>query len=336
MGMFDPGRVRGPPAPASPGVGTLHTEPGDGYSALDRGRWSPPFSAREPDATRRRQNTTEESCGSGPVSAVDRLARIPGLGLLLRLRHEWRARTTRRWRFYGVFESYDEALRGQPRRGDLPEGYQAPGVARQGGDFYGTMQPFDYPAVHWLDEYLPAGGTRTAQARTKVFDLGGHLGEKREVWARYVPRIREAEWTVCETEDAVREGRARGLEGGLVRFGSDPRAMDGADLLVASGSLQYLPWELAPLLAGLRRPPPRLILNKVPLSDGPSFWTLQNLGTTSVPYRVFHGPDFVRALEEVGYEVEDRWQVPGLSARVPFRPELGTRANAGLALRRAG
>jgi putative methyltransferase (TIGR04325 family) len=270
------------------------------------------------------------------VSCVERLGRVPGLRRILRARHERLARTSDRWLFYGVFSSYEDALAGQPRRSDLPDGYQSRGVARLGEEGYATMRAFDYPVVYWLGEELGALGLTDPQTAVRVVDLGGHLGEKRKVWAGYVPEVEGTPWTVCETEDAVQEARGRGLDGGHLRFSSDPQVVDGAHLLIASGSLQYLPYAVTELLAGVDRPPPTLLFNKVPLSPGPSFWTLQNLGHTSVPYRVFNDGDFLGALAGLGYELLDRWTVPGLYARVPFRPELGTEVNSGIFLRRRG
>lgn len=268
------------------------------------------------------------------MSALERLARIPGLGLLLRARHEWLARTSERWLFYGVFDSYEAALAGQPRSSDLREGYQAPGIARLGEEAYATMRAFDYPVVYWLRECLEPPASLADRRSARVVDLGGHLGEKRRTWARYVEFIEQVEWVVCETRDAVEEAGRRDLAGGRLSFTPDPGVIDGADLLIASGSLQYLPYAVTDLLADMNSPPRSLLLNKVPLSSGPSFWTLQNLGHTSVPYRVFHGPDFLETLRRLGYELRDRWEVPGLYARVPFRPELGTRVNSGLFLQR--
>ncbi len=123
-----------------------------------------------------------------------------------------------------------------------------------------------------------------------VVDLGGHLGVKYRVYRRLWSFPSDLRWTVCETSDVVRAARDLPPEDLLpgLTFTSDRASLADADILFASGVLQYLEEPLHSILAGLPRRPRHLVLNKVPLTDGPEIWTIQNVGAALVPYHVMN------------------------------------------------
>jgi putative methyltransferase (TIGR04325 family) len=67
--------------------------------------------------------------------------------------------------------------------------------------------------------------------------------------------------------------------------------------------------------------PSHIILNKLPLTHGPAYWTLQNFGPAISPYRIYNERDFLSYFEKAGYVLRDRWAVPELSCDVPFHPQ---------------
>ncbi|MDV3166672.1 MAG: hypothetical protein Q8807_03395, partial ['Waltheria sp.' little leaf phytoplasma] len=73
-----------------------------------------------------------------------------------------------------------------------------------------------------------------------------------------------------------------------LRFTDDATDMDGYDLLLAAGSLQYLDYTLAEALGRLHRKPRYLLLNSVPVHPSRSYFTVQNMGVTCCPYPSFY------------------------------------------------
>ena len=109
--------------------------------------------------------------------------------------------------------------------------------------------------------------------------------------------------------------------------------MAEADILFASGALQYLETPLDAILACLPRRPPHLVLNKVPLSDGPEVWTIQSVGGAAlVPYHVMNREQFLGRMGRLGYRLLDSWTVAEYGARIPFAEGKGTKHNSGVAM----
>ena len=258
---------------------------------------------------------------------AERLRQMPGVLQLRRLIYERRVRTGGRWRFWGVFQSREEALVSAQALGHAPVGYDTPGAADRGRELYEQMHEFDYPALLWLLRGIEEGGRH-------VVDLGGHLGVKYRVYRRLWPLPSDLHWTVCETSDVVRAARDLPPEDLLpgLTFTSDRACLAGADTLFASGVLQYLEEPLPSILAGLSHRPRHLVLNKVPLTDGPEIWTIQNVGAAFVPYHVMNRGSFLEEMTRLGYRLLDSWAVAAYGARIPFAPGYGTKQNSGLAL----
>jgi putative methyltransferase (TIGR04325 family) len=293
------------------------------------------------------------------------VAELPGIRGLRRIRYERGVKNGVHWRFWGVFSSYEDAVRGAPvpdecrtcsaQQGRGAEalvdwegcpypnhcprmvGYDTPSVAEQGREAYEQMYLHDYPALFWLSTLLAKAGARRHRGSLRVVDVGGHLGEKFRVFRRRRRLPDDLSWTVLETRAAVAlarrlpaSDRPNGLE-----FTTDRGTVDGADVLFASGALQYLEVDLWTLLDGVDHPPAHLVINKVPLSDRREVWTIQNVGRSVIPYHVMNRARFQGELASRGYRVVDGWEVPAFSAQIPFHPEVGTTANSGIVLTRS-
>lgn len=246
---------------------------------------------------------------------TDRVAALPGVRVVAAAVHEQRFATNRnRNLFRGVFDTRESAEASAPET--RPVGYDN---AESAALYLGRTDPdaYDYPAMLWLARRIAEG------ART-VFDVGGHFGMK---YYAFEPRIAmpdDLTWTVCDVPAVVQRGRtiaARRDTAGRLAFTDDYAALDGQDVLFASGVLQYLPMTLPDWLAGLRRPPRHLLLNTTPLHPGRSYFTLNSIGTAFCPYRVQHEAALFGALESMGYRRADRWINPGKAMRIPTHPD---------------
>jgi putative methyltransferase (TIGR04325 family) len=81
--------------------------------------------------------------------------------------------------------------------------------------------------------------------------------------------------------------------------------------------------------------PQHILFNKLPLTTGHAYWTLQNFGPAICPYRVFNEKEFLGCLQTAGYVLRDRWAVPELACDVPFHPRHCVPQFSGLYFERA-
>ena len=230
--------------------------------------------------------------------------------------------------FRGVFGSFAEAAASAP--GSLPLGYDSPEMANLYDDLLDRVWATDYPTMLWLERALP-------EVRT-VFDLGGHVGVSFYGFSRYLKFPEGMRWVVSDVPAVVERGRKLAAENkcAALSFTSAPQDLDGADVLHASGVLQYLEEPVEKLLAGLSRRPRHLFLNKLPLHGGPAFVTLQHAMHAYCPYRVFNRGEFIAALGRLGYALVDSWDDLDRSCIVPFEPGHEVRKYTGLYLRSKG
>lgn len=176
------------------------------------------------------------------------------------------------------------------------------------------FQDSDYPALFWL--------SRTKVDAGKVLELGGSVGYAFYSFRRKMAFPESLRWTIIELPEAVRLGReiasARGEH--QLSFSETIDYSSGYDVLLTAGTLQYMPERIADIIGAMAKPPPHLIINRVPAYEGDEFWTVQNLGVKSVPYRIFSRPKLVDSLLALGYELRDTWHKPR-SMMIPFAPE---------------
>jgi putative methyltransferase (TIGR04325 family) len=96
------------------------------------------------------------------------------------------------------------------------------------------IYPYDYPVLFWLLPILPAA--------KRVFDIGGHIGVHYYGYQRYLPFPAELKWEVCEVPSIAKTGAELARQKGMhnLVFTSDFAGAEGADILLAAGSLQYI------------------------------------------------------------------------------------------------
>lgn len=241
-------------------------------------------------------------------------------------------RTREKGLHHGVFASFEEALAAAPP--GRPIGYDHPHGADLsvpgGAHLLDAVNPRDYPVLFWLARLIGSGVH-------SVFDFGGHVGVKYYAYRKYLRYPDDLKWLVCEVPAVVEAGRALANErpgGANLAFTSRLEDADGYDVFFASGSLQYLPTPLHRIVEGLRIRPRHLLVNGLPLTDGPGFVTLQSDGHGFSPYWIQNRRQFVSGLEAAGYVLQDTWGIPEKHCIIPFHDDRSVRGFTGLCLSR--
>lgn len=231
--------------------------------------------------------------------------------------------------FRGVFHSANEAVASAPAM--LPIGYDQPAAAAMYRDRLEDVSLSDYPVLYWLR--LLVGNANG------IFDYGGHVGIKYYSYRKYLPFPAEFVWTVCDVPHVARAGadlaRERGEEQRL-RFVTDFSEVAGRSILFCSGSLQYIEEHLDLKLERVSNRPPHVVINDAPFGQGPTFFTLNSIGTALCPYKIQNREEFLTGMQRLGYELVDQWTIPNKTCIVPLHPERSVYEYSGLYLRLRG
>jgi putative methyltransferase (TIGR04325 family) len=228
--------------------------------------------------------------------------------------------------FRGVFASFEEASRSAPK--NKPLGFGTQDYAEEFADRRSRIFSFDYPVMFWLAPLLHRGA--------RLFDYGGHCGTHFYAYAQYIDYSPEMRWVVCDVPEIMEYGEKIAAEQGKTQLTFSGQFADaaGADVLLAAGSLQYVEAPtFSKSLSNLKSLPKHLVLNKLPLYDGPTIVTLQNGGVAFHPMYIFNRKDFIDSISRLGYKLVDQWTVPSHAGRIPFHPEGSFPAHSGLYFR---
>ncbi len=247
--------------------------------------------------------------------AVDRIARLTPLKAFLQRQYERKfSANSNENLFRGVFESFEDAQRSAPQT--LPIGYDNPASAGMYIDRTRKIYATDYPVLYWLARLFASGSSR-------IFDVGGHIGVSYYSYRRYLDYPKTLQWSVHDVPAVMEQGRKFAAErdnDGYLKFSDQFEGAEGMDILVAQGSLQYLPETIAARLGRLARPPSHIVLNLTPLHERRSYFTLQSVGTAFCPYRITRVTDFLQSLDALRYQLVDTWENPEKKCEIPFHP----------------
>jgi putative methyltransferase (TIGR04325 family) len=219
----------------------------------------------------------------------------------------------------GVYQTYAEAAATCPKGRAV--GYNQKVISEHpdpakltAGGKIGAFNSRDYPLLVWLAKAFRDGKT--------VFDFGGNLGLGYYSYGRYIDYPEGLKWVVCEIGEICKVGRKIAEEKGAKNlvFTEDFSEADGVDIFMTCGVLQFLEDSLVTRLKKLKRLPRHLFVHRTPMGDGPTFYTLENIGFTFVPYRIENQQELWRDLEGLGYELVDSW-FDGKDFRIPFHPK---------------
>lgn len=260
------------------------------------------------------------------LSAKMILKRIPFIRAALERRHE-RMLLNNFGFSRGVFNTFEEAAVSSPR--NRPVGCNVAEYASVHLDRLNHLEAYDYPVLFWLRPLLHDHCT--------LFDLGGNVGVHYHAYRKYLDYPAGFRWIVCDLPEITKAGIAIANErdDANLLFTNSIEQLDGADILIAAGALQYIDQPIESLLSTLHSKPRHLLFNKLPLYDGPGFVTLQNGGPVFLPQYIFNKEQFLGSLRRLGYRVVDAWQVPGFSCYIPLHPDRTVHAYTGLYLQLA-
>lgn len=231
--------------------------------------------------------------------------------------------------FRGVFRNFEEAAIHIPRSKRV--GYDIPETADWYRDRLNEVQHDDYPALFWLEQAFEGGQT--------LVEIGGHVGVAYYSFSKVLEGSESLRWTIVDVPSVTRAGEqlARERNRTNLHFANDlSQASAGCDILLASGSLQYLDGPLLPERISKMSPlPTHIIINKTPIRQiGEGYVTLQDIGVSVAPYRIHSRQELIGALEKLGYEVVATWH-KDRRVVIPTRPDLTVKSYSGYYLRRA-
>lgn len=201
----------------------------------------------------------------------------------------------------GIYESFAAAAAAAPPA-DLA-GYDHVAIAGAYREKLDDFKYADYPVLFWLARLLP--GTRV------VFELGGSIGRGFYAYHRYLHFAPDLRWIVCDLPAMVQVGAeiARERQASQLSFTTEREVDQDPDIYATFGTLQYIEEPFSTIITRLRRRPPHLLVNRVPLTDGKAFITLQNNKSWFSPYKVDNRLAFIASLVDIGYELVDEWQM---------------------------
>ena len=216
--------------------------------------------------------------------------------------------------YYGLYRNHGEAEAAAPAT--MLHTYDQPAASGKYQAEFQEIRASDYPTVYWLSRLFKEG-------QSKVFDLGGHLGQAYYGFSRYLQYPDALDWQVQDVPAVIEAGRQRALQHDPEKrlgFTTDFRDAEGCDVLITTGALQYLEASLPEMLQLLAIKPTHVVVNMVPMHPELNYFTLQNMGIAICPYRVMCVTDFVSEMIDLGYEQVDHWELPDRHIQVPFEP----------------
>jgi putative methyltransferase (TIGR04325 family) len=245
---------------------------------------------------------------------VNELREFPGISLVARPWYRRGFRSHRRGNaYFGVYPSFADAQNDIPP--GLPPDYNSEAAANLYASRLSQLEASDYPALFWLQRFIKMGERR-------IFDLGGHVGLSYYAFAAHMEYPDDLLWQVHDMAAVMDRGRALAAE-------RDPRRqlefvgleqVDGCDVLMAKGALQYLDYSLPELLRRQQVLPRKLLINLTPMHPSRSFFTLQHIGVAVCPYRISALPEFLFEIRALGYQLVERWEHLERSVQIPFHP----------------
>lgn len=224
-------------------------------------------------------------------------------------------------KFRGAYATFAEAVAAIPP-GRLA-GYDHEEVADIAVEDMCEVKPFDYPVLFWLKS--------VEQHLSVILDAGGHIGTKYRAFMPLLNWAGSKRWCIYELPTMAKRGADLAQQQGLSNLEFVTKLLDApkADLLLASGLLQYLDIPFLTFVRTLPERPRYLLLNKVSTRDGPTLFTLENFGLAEVPYQQRNRASFEQDIASLGYRIVDQWVVPAFSHIIPGHEDLGPSTSRG-------
>jgi len=176
------------------------------------------------------------------------------------------------------------------------------------------MRKRDYPVLFWLSKALAEG--------CKILNLGGSAGTEYFTYRQFLQFPERVIWMVCELPHVVEFGSslANAVDAPELVFTTRIEDGAGADIFLSCGALHYLEQDLATCLRRLQPLPPRVLVNRIPLYEGETFFTIQSSLGSVVPYRIQNRQELVDSMIELDYQLVDCWSEKR-EVVIPFHPQ---------------
>jgi len=216
------------------------------------------------------------------------------------------------YKYRGLYHSYNAAVAALPS--SRLKGFDHQSVAEFFAATHFVFNNSDYPILFWLSRILESGQT--------VFDFGGGVGQCFYLYQKFLQFPACTRWVVCDVqalaECGARLAEERNAKG--LTFTTDFSQARDAEILFTAGALHYLEPDLPALLSGLPRLPKHVLVQRVPMYDGATYFTVQHSEHSFLAHKVMNTRDFIAGMENLSYETIDQWALPR-SIRVPFHPQ---------------
>jgi putative methyltransferase (TIGR04325 family) len=194
-------------------------------------------------------------------------------------------------------------------------GFYHPGYANLHLKISEVPRPSDYAVMFHLRGLDFRGA--------KVFDVGGNVGNLLYLYDRYLHLPENCIWQVFELPPTVELGQKSAASHGESRlcFTDKWEDAEGAELLIASGSLHYFDPPLSEMVARLAEKPTYILINRTPLIAGPTKAAVQDHAMWRVACILYNKTEVIRSFEAIGYELVDSWEARERSLKFVGRPE---------------
>jgi putative methyltransferase (TIGR04325 family) len=191
-----------------------------------------------------------------------------------------------------------------------------------------AVRPGDYAALFYIQQFMPH--------IRNVFDLGGNVGNLFYCYLKYLSFSSDFRWTVLDLPKTVALGRQIAAERNEKRLCFTERLSDadGTDLFMTSGALQYFEQSLPCMIAGFAHKPSFVLVNREPLTTGPTTATVVDGETYRLACLLHNRDSIIEGLAALGYDMLGSWQIPERSLMIPGYPDRSAPEYSGMFFRR--
>jgi putative methyltransferase (TIGR04325 family) len=234
--------------------------------------------------------------------------------------------------FRGVFESFEQAIASAPKSKSI--GYNNAALAEEycnSKTQLETIQDYDYPMLFWLQSIF----NEKKSDNISILDFGGNVGIHFYAYQKYIYYPENLKWLVLDVPEIVKSGKnlSQANPSSKLDFTESIEHISGKNVFMASGSIQYSIEDLSVLLKPLLKKPKHLLLNRIPLGETEQFVTLQNGGKVFYAQYVFNRFNFIKSLQEIGYDLIDLWEDKLDRCIIPFYPQKSIQFYHGMYLK---
>lgn len=213
--------------------------------------------------------------------------------------------------FHGIYNYFDDASLHTPKT--RPLGYDNKESASFYKQWMTTIRLSDYPVLYWL--------SRLVSQTHRLYDLGGHIGFLNYSYQKYLDLPDDYEWYVYDVPAVVEEGKtiAKQNNNNQLHFTTSHTPLSDANILLASGSLQYIKEDLPNILNSINiKNLSQIIINMTPMHPDKEFFTINSIGTAFCPYKIMHKESFLAVMKQSGWDLVDEWENSEKSCYIPF------------------